>query len=290
MSTDSTFLAELESIAGELTEVIENSSIAFMTCGVQCSLTNNPVAFGVKRAPGTTGFTIAKKTLEKYTYASSEGFTDELVQDVYSLFGKGAKDILKMIAANDMADSLDSTIIDYMKGIATVDETLVLDFGTQVEHKILVTNLMVKIAKSRMLLANETKRGLPKYLIVSNGVAALLIANKLVSGSSGNTVSSRHEYKFLGDLGDMLVFNDFNATSEYVMVTHKTDVPGDASVIVTPVLEPAISTVIHKETGQPKIFYRMRFAYTRNPLDSSGANDSLFVRSFPVTLTGFDAV
>ena len=291
MGTDNTNIAELESVAGELTEIIQKSSLAYQVCGVQYSTTPNPLVFGVKKNPATKGFTIESKTPEKLQVVDSEGFTEEMIDDVFALFGENAVDYLKTISANDITDTLDAAIVTYMQSIATEDTTLVLDFATETEHNILVQNLMIKINKSRMAIADSTKRGFPKIIIASSNVCALLLTHKMISNEAAADVpGSRENIKFIGGIADALVFLDIDAVSDYVLVSHKTEVKGDAAVILIPTSDVNMKIHRNEEDGSLKHHYNQRFAYSRNPLDESGANDSLFVRSFDVTLTGFAAL
>ncbi len=289
MSTDNTNLGTLESVTSELTELIKANSIAYQVCGIQQTTTSTPVVFGIKKTSGTTGFQIVKKDTVKKASTNSEGFTDELMEDVFSLFGKNAKEYLKIISANDLIDSLDDEIISYMSSIATVENAVTYDFSTTTDHRQIIHNLLLKINKTRVSMANDLKRGLPKILIVSSAIAALLITNKMISGNDSDFVAGGAEnVKFVGKMGDMLVYQDFDAAADYVLIAHKSYIPGDASIILIPINEPVANIRRDDETGQPKYHYRMRHAYSRNPVDSgSSTADSDFIRKFAVTLTDF---
>ncbi len=275
MTTSITNIEGLESVSGELTEIVKANSLAFQVCGIQHSLTTSPIVFGIKKTPGGTGFNIVKKEAHKVYSVSSEAFTEELVDDVFAIFGKSATDIFKTIAANDVANTLDTTIIDYMKDISTKVTDVIYDLSSPPEHKIIINNLLLKINKERVIMAKNLKRGLPNRLIVSGGVASLLITNKIISGNNEFTPYGKDNIKFIGSMGDMMVYHDFNAVSEYVMISHITDVQGDASVIIIPITEPKHMYRTDKETGQPSIFYTTKYAYSRNPNDSAPTAVSL---------------
>ena len=281
-------IADLESATSELTKIVKANSLAFQVCGIQYSKTPTPLIFGVKKATATTGFEIIKKTPEKTTLISDEGFTEEVIDDVYALFGENANEYLRTIAANSMIDELDAEVVTYMRGIATVDTAYTLNFTTSTDHRELIHNLILKINKTRVEMADELKRGMPKILIVSGEVAAILISNKIVSGNDSDYVSSGKEnIKFVGKMGDMMVYHDFNIATASILIAHKNYTPSDASVIIVPISETKMATRIDKESGQPHFHFNQRFAYSRNPLDEIGANDSTFVRSIALTLTGF---
>jgi hypothetical protein len=288
MSTGNNNIASLESVAGELTDIIKTNSLAYQICGVQHSETPNPLVFGVKKNELTKGFEIVKKVPEKLTSSDSEGFTEEVIDDVNALFGPDAKDYLKVIAANEICNSIDSTIITYMQGIATAVTPVTYDFAAVTNHKQIIHNLLLKINKTRVEMNTELKRGLPKILIVSGGIASLLITNKMVSGNDSDFVAGgRENIKFVGKMGDMQVYHDFDAASDYVMIAHKTMIMGDASVILVPISEPRFDVRRGSETGQQKFHFKQRHAYSRNPLDADNVGDSLFIKSIAVTLSNY---
>jgi hypothetical protein len=285
MATDINAIADREGIAGDVTRLIKKGSIAFNVCDIQNATTSNPSVFGVKKASGSTGLTIQKKICSLGSSANSEEFTDELVEDIFNLYGKDAEEQLKIIGANSIIDDIDNTLITYMKGIATEETPVSYDFstGTPKDH---IDDLILKINKTRVAMSKVTQRGLPKNLIVSDGVASLLITNKIISGSDSDYVAGGPDnIKFLGKIGDMQVYHDLASTSDYILFLHKTMVPGDASVILAPINDVNIQIKPDAESGEPHLYMFQRYAYSQNPLDTSGANASDFVRSLGVTIT-----
>jgi hypothetical protein len=268
MSTELTNIEQLETIAGELTDIVKVHSLAYQVCGIQRSETSTPSVFGVKKNPATNGFTIVKTIPEKVTTTGNEGFTEEMIDDVFALFGTDARDYLKQIAANEIADAVDVAVLAYMKALATEENAATYDFGVTTDHREIIHNLMLKINKSRVTMAKALKRGLPKILIVSGGIASLLITNKMVSGNDSDYVAGgKDNIKFIGKMGDMMVYHDIESTPEYVMIAHKSAMPGDASVILVPIRQPRFDVRRDHEDGQPRFHFKQKHAYSRNPLD-----------------------
>lgn len=285
MATTLNNIANAEGITSAITQLIRKSSIAFQVCGVQGASTSNPSVFGVRKQSGSTGLEIAEKVCTLNKSANSDEFTEEVVEDIYNLFGESAEEQLKLIAANSVIDDIDSTLISYMKGIATQETAVSYDFstGTAKDH---INNLILQINRIRVGMAKSTQRGLPKYLVVSDGVASLLITNKIISGNDSDYIDGGPErIKFLGKVGDMQVYHDLDsAGSDYILFLHKTHVPGDASVILAPINDVSVDIRPHGKTGQPNLYFYQRYAYSQNPLDTPGANVSDFVRSLDVTI------
>ncbi len=284
--TDTTNLAYLEAMVGEITKIIKSSSIAYQICDVQESLTPAALVFGVKKTGATTGFTIAKKTPVKKTISKSEGFTGEVLEDIQNLFLENAGTIIETISANEILDDLDTELMTYLGSIATIEPTLALDFSAAEDNKDLLAKLIYKISKHRNEMAKTLRRGLPKDIIVSGDVASLLMTAGILSGGQSYLSGTPDNIKFLGNIGDFRVFNDLSNDTDSVIITHKTFVSGDASVILIPINEPIVNIVLDKESGQNKYFLSQRYSYSRNPVDTSGTNDSLFVKKFNVTITG----
>jgi len=285
MATDKTALATLESMAGDLTKIINKQSIAYQVCDVQYATTPNPSVFGVRKGTGT-GLEIVKASCNSDgESANSDEFTEEVIDDIFNLYGENAENMLKAIAANTVIDEIDTTLIGYMKGIATQETALSYDFGTATPKQH-IDSLILEINKIRVDMAKSLQRGLPKYLIVSSGIASLLITNKLISGNDSDYIAGGAEnVKLLGKLGDMIVFHDLDSVSDYILFLHKTYVPGDASVILAPIYGPRIQVKPDAESGEPHMYFKQRFAYSQNPLDTAGSHTSDFVRSVDVTIS-----
>jgi hypothetical protein len=106
----------------------------------------------------------------------------------------------------------------------------------------------------------------------------------MISGNDSDFIAGGAEnIKFVGKMGDMMVYHDFAAVGQSIVVAHKTFVPGDASVILIPTHEPTSHIRTDADDGQPRFHYRVKYAYSRNPLDESTVNDSVFVRSIAVS-------
>jgi hypothetical protein len=287
MATDINALQAMEGITSGITNIVKKQSIAFQICDVQYASNSNPSVFAVAKGDTGTGLKIVKKACELDESANSDEFTDEIVEDIFNLFGVDATDRLKVIAANTVADDIDSTIIAYMKTIATAETPVTYDFGAGTA-KDLINALILEINRIRVQMSLTTQRGLPKHLIVSAGIASLLITNKIISGNDSDYVAGGPDnIKFLGKIGDMMVYHDLEAVgSEFILFAHKTYIPGDASMIIAPINAVQEAIKIDSESGEPHLYYKQRFAYSQNPLDVTGAGNSEFIRYLEVTLTG----
>jgi hypothetical protein len=296
--TDFTNLAELESIAGQITKTIKQSGIAFNVCDVQSAVTPSPKVFGVRKAVGTTDFEIVTQTPEVPTEtASSGGFTQEVAEDIFALFGLDAVEVLRGIALNDLVDKVDFVVLNYMYLKAASAGDLTLDFSVTTDYKTLVSDLIIKISAVRTEMSGDIRRGLPRVLVVTAGVAALLLANNLITGTEDrieNVQTARGKSKDLGHLGDMHVYVDYDSTralaGEYVLVTHKSDIVGDAAMMILPINDIQTNVLRDEDSGQIKLHYKQRYTYSQNPLATAGDGASDFMRKFDVTLTGFDAL
>ena len=293
MGTTSSNIQVLSDIAGELTKIIKTNSVAYQVCGIQHSISRSPLVFGVKKGSSGTSFEIVSKTPTKVfdtgTTPSTDNFTEELIDDVFAIFSENAVDMLKQIAANDIADALDVTILDYMYLLSTKKSDVVYDFtDATISHSAHIHSLILKINKERMTISKSLKRGLPKTLIVSPGVAALLITNKMISGNDSDYVAGDKENtKFIGKLADMQVYmldqTDLTISGEYVIISHKSFLPGDAGMIIIPIAGPKSHLTRDKETGQPNLHFTQKYAYSQNPLDSvpveTALTDAVFTAS-----------
>lgn len=292
MSTDSNNIATLDSVAGELTDLIRQNSLAYQVCSVQPSTTPTPLLFGVRQKAGSKGFEIVKTVPETFTTGDSEGMSEEVIDDVFNLFGENAVEYIQTISSNEIADAIDAEIVTYLNEQATVDNTLVLDFNAEGEQGILIQSLIVKINKTRLAIANGTKRGFPSVIIASAGVCSLLLSHKMISNDSAQDADkSRSNVKYIGKIADAEVYQDLNAVGDYCLVTHNNkSMPGDSGTILIPISEPKFHLRRDSEGAGFTHHYKQRFAYGVNPLDDQTATQSIFTRKFNCTLTGYGAI
>jgi hypothetical protein len=294
MATDNVNISALDSVAGDLTDLIKQTSLAYQVCSVQYAQTPTPLLFGVRQKSGTKGFEIVSTTPAKFTVGSAEGMSEEVIDDVFNLFGDNAVEYIQTIAANEIADAIDAEIVTYLNAQATVDTALTLDFtsGVGLENAALVQNLIVKINKTRLEVANATKRGFPTVIIASGSVCALLLSHKMISNDgAADADTSRSNVKYVGRIADASVYQDLNAGSDYCLVTHNNAAfPGDAACILIPISEPKLELRRDSEGAGFTHHYKQRFAYGVNPLDVQTATASEFTRKFALTLTGYAAL
>jgi hypothetical protein len=284
MTTDNTNIATYETVAGELTDIIQQSSLAYQVCGVQPSDMPTPVIFGARKRSGSSGFEILRVDPTKFTSSGSEGFSEEVIEDVFNLFGDNALDYLKTVQANEIADDIDVEIVDYLNEIATADTPITLDFTSApgTSNKALLENLIVKINKVRLAIANETKRGFPSVIVASGGVCSLLLSQKMLRSDYAAN-KSRENIKYVGRLADADVFQDLNASTEYCLITHRTGVPGDAGVILIPIYGPKYAVRRDQEGAGLTHHFKQRFAYGQNPLDTQST-----AQVSTITFSNFD--
>jgi len=285
MTTTTDSIAVAKSIAGDLTDLIKENSIAYQICGVQFSESTSPLLFGVKKGSTEASIQIVSKeptrVFDTGSTPATDYITEETIEDIFNIFGKNAKEMLKTIAANSICTELDKTIVDHMYRISTKQTDATYDFSSATDHRILIHNLMLRINQERMIMAKSLSRGLPRYLVVSPGVAAILITNKMVSGNDSDFVAGgRDNTKFIGTLGDMVVYMADpdgldNVSTEFVMIAHKSYLAGDSSMIIVPIHGPKASFIRDKETGQPALHYTQKYAYGQNPLDATAVSTEL---------------
>lgn len=284
MPTEVTSIANLESIAGNIARIIPKYSLTYQITDCLPSLTPTPVAFGIRKQSGSTGFEITEASTTQVSTTNSEIFTEEAMEDVLNLFGTNGQAILEDIAANEISEDLDQTILTYLDGIATVIPGLTYDFSAMEDHIDIAKNLIIQINRIRFNMSKTLRRGLPQILVVTSKIGAL------ISSLLSYTNDEQDNYTYIGSIGNLRVYLDIHSSTEYAMLIHKSFVPGDASVIVTPIGNLIYNWTTNSDSGQMKLNFRQRYNYTRNPLDETGSNDSVFVSKMEVTLNNFDTI
>ena len=287
MTTTASNIATVEKAIPEFVKLINKDLISNDAFGVTNNQDNpNPVAVGFQE--GATGdLEIHLETLGKSKEIYSNGFTEEFVDDVFAMLGEtDAVSAIINVANNDVCKKIDRKIIDYAAAAATVTNTITYDFGAVDDQKKIVNNLVVDINKVRNAMAADTKRGLPNVLIASTDIASLLTsAISLNFSSYEENVVSRN---FVGNLGRMLIYQDDGLDSGTLLLAYGNSAYNFAPSIFFQIINIKATFVQDKDSGEPKLFFVCRYAYGRNPLDSTGAADSKFIKKMKFTLTDYD--
>jgi len=238
---------------------------------------SNPVEAGVGETEGQSSWAeIILKVSRVTATAKSRLFradvTEEVLQDIASLYGTdGMADTANAMMAV-AAHTINKEIVDLIK-VAAVPENaaspIVVGGFDDASYHTFFYNLQM----SAMKIARDTGKARGNFVLVSPRVAAYIWAwmtrgelfdrNYWATDTFGNSANN----SYLGIIsGDMRVYVDHSATTDFAVVGAKGATPFDAGFIFAPYqIGEQILTGRDPTTMQPQIGLRSRYAIIANP-------------------------
>ena len=284
--TSGSDIAPTDRIVGELIKEVYPSSLPAQVCSVQ-PLTGpegHVISIGRKRdaqgkvIKGTGSGVKTDKTLVTASdHILETDFTIEFVQDMINLYGENGYSFIASWLKNTVIEDMNDELITKIKAIASdagsISPMAAGQFDGAAQH------IMYKVQQLYGQILAKTNRFFNPFLVCSPSVGMML--------TLGTDTVERTEMKnYLGTVGNFQIYIDNNAETDFILVGHQGQEPGDAGFIFSP-----YATQIYEATspltGEMKIFVNSRYVLTKNPSDrdTTGVNSDFFYK-FNVNLTG----
>jgi hypothetical protein len=231
---------------------------------------------------------VRESTIDVKTRKLKSKITLEVMQDIKSRFGEDiSTTIITNEFSNEMIQSIDMEVINYLKTVATPITDVVLSNSYAVTGGSLgdvAADLYVNIYKLTVDIMRDTKRRKNFFVMADAATMGILMASPLYVKPEKNV----NTY-FMGYIGgNYPLYLDPYSTDHYVVVGYKREDEemGDAGLIFAPYMNTIWSTS-EPETGNGIFFNTSRYGYTLHPQDTStGLSDSIFFKMFNVNLDG----
>jgi len=252
---------------------VANDGRALPTTSAE-ALTGKRTSAGSNAAFGEMGFEIVKASIEAKSRALRASYTTELAQDLKSVHGLDAETELANILSTEILAEINREILNGVNdaaklgigGAGTYDLVTDGDGRWSVER---YKSLIFAIEKEANQIALETRRGRGNVLIVSSNVASALSAASYLDHTPA--LQSQMNVDPTGNLfagvlnGNLKVFIDPFAVSDYVTVGYRGTNPYDAGVFYCPYVPLTMMRAIGEEDFQPRIGFKTRYGIRANP-------------------------
>lgn len=269
---------------GELIGRIYQDTIVSQVCDTQPCFGPNGVVFYSYKKPNNV-YATGSKAFDCTKIEKIGRFKKEWFEDFTRIYKQDGINFLSSNISLDNRIDLDRLFINTLHSVAEVLPEVTFN-GAPAAIQDDFMNILASINQASSKIATETQRGYKPYIIVSPNVGATLSTVGLLALDENIDVINKD---YIGRIGKTRVFVDTYAESEFVLVGHHGISMGDSSFILCPYI---IETRVEQEysVDESGILIINRFGLVRNPLDTTGSNNSKFVKKIPVNFSGINQI
>lgn len=260
------------------------------------SYTGDPANVGLGRALGLStadaellstdmkeiGVTVESTTATAVERKLKANFTVELVDDLLSQHGMDAYALFSEIGSEEIVVELNREAIDYInaKAMTNPDGTTTWNYATadgrwEIEK---YQNLAAKVSRVSRDIAKTTRRGQGNFIIVDTTTLTALELSGRLDTTGVDPVGSSYVGMFNGYIK---VFVDLFEENSQILMGYKGNSETDAGVFYSPYIPLKIVIVNNADSGQPRMFFRTRYALTDNPYGASNYFRKIEIENLP---------
>lgn len=226
---------------------------------------------------GQMSFSIDKMSVEAKTRALKAEYTLELAQDLKTVHGLEADDLLATILSQEITFEINREIVRTIYNIAKWGSPATANPGSfnldvdangrwSVER---FKGLAFNIQRDANHIAQETRRGRGNVLICSSDVASALTLTGVLDPTPALSVDDTGS-TYAGNIGKIKVYIDpysanIGANSQFYVVGYKGQSSWDAGLYYCPYTMMQLVRAINPDTLQPKMGYKTRYGLSQNP-------------------------
>ena len=229
------------------------------------------------------GFTIEKATVTAKSRALKAEYTLELAQDLKAIHGLDAETELANILSTEILAEINREVIRTINAQAKIGARQanvttkgIFDLSSDADGRWSAEKfkgLLVQLSREANVIAKETRRGKGNFIICSSDVATALAATGMLDYSPNLATNLQVDdtgNTFAGVLnGQIRVYIDPYADTDYVNVGYKGTNPYDAGVFYCPYVPLTMVRAVGEDTFQPKIGFKTRYGMASNPFVGS---------------------
>lgn len=227
---------------------------------------------------GQMSFTIDKVPVTAKTRALKAEYTIELAQDLKTVHGMDADELLATVLSQEITFEINREIVRTIYKVAkagsqynAVPGTFNLDVDANGRWSVeRFKGLSFNIQREANHIAQDTRRGRGNVLICSSDVASALSLTGVLDPKPALTVDDTGS-TFAGTIGQMKVYIDpysanLGANPQYYVVGYKGQSSWDCGVYYCPYTMLSLVRAVDPGTMQPKMGFKSRFSVTSNPM------------------------
>jgi hypothetical protein len=277
--TSTSDISPTDRIIGALIKEVYPASLPYQVCSLQPLLgpEGHVISIGRKRdinnkvikGPGS-GVETRKTLVTAEDHILETDFTIEFIHDMINLYGEEGVTFLAEWLKGTLIEDMNNTFITKVKACAIDKGNYVPPVDGDVDGG--VHSILFFCQKLYGQILNKTNRFFNPFIVCSPSVGMLL-------SLGADTVSKTDDKNYLGTVANFHIYIDNESESDYIIVGHQGESPGDAGFIFSPYIT-QVYEAANQDTGIMKIFVNTRYALTKNPADrdTTGTNSDFYFK------------
>lgn len=258
--SESIDVADTDEIVNAIIESKQYSSLAYQICEVSPIHGPTGATFALVFIGGKFKLLRGDVIVEDDAVEST-GFTVEVMQDLYSQFGKSANDFIAKSFGGVSNMNENKKLISKMSAFAATATDLLISDPANAETSMF--EIQQKVAQIVLRINSDSFKSLDSFVVLPLKAAAsmLAISNRLPE-------NQKERGLYLGSNSRTKFYLNPDPLSDEVFVGINSDVPGQSSLIMSP-YHHAIKTAVNPETGENAVFNFNRYAITESKLSQT---------------------
>lgn len=215
-------------------------------------------------------------------------FTEETIQDLYSIYGENVYEVLADFLAAEVNEELNIDLFTFLDTHASVGTTLTFTNGTMKATGDVIYNIKTKLSIELVRLAKANKRPIRGFAIVSAGIATAMMVDGYATLADRENESASNLY--IGTLGAIDYYmNPFHTDLiDVAYVGLKGTGFSGGSLYYLP-YNNTILNAVDADTGAKNLFILNRSKIALNPFDeSTGTQDSTFLTKVSIDISDYN--
>ena len=288
-STNAFDISRTQELLGHLIDEKYNSSLAYAISNVMPLSSSWGTVYASKKKLYSADFEIVKKDLYTKLYRLKTGYTNEVLQDINSMFGDSAKEKVGKILSGISSEDENFELIKMIDNESSVQPEAIID---STQSGWVTAQLAQRVAKSVVEMNKNVFRTLDSFCILPAKWATYFLGSNYYNNLDPEEIKSKGTW-FVGRYGrtDFYInpvnngLNAFNtdyaddyanggADINYCYVGLRSDITEYNSVFFAP-YKYEIQDITDPDTGNSELYVYNRYSMTTNPLHVPLENNSM---------------
>lgn len=225
------------------------------------------------------GFKIDTATIVAETHKINTKWTGELEQDMASVHGMNAEQVLTQIATDEVDLEINQLIISKLRTAAAAGGTTAWSYSSaDGRHEIeKYQNLMVLFSRVKRAILAANKRGQATFAIVSPAILAAIEHSGKLKTEGVDPMNST----FCGRALDMDIYCDIYAAANEIILGYKGNNELEAGIFYGVYKPLTVTKGIGQDDGQPRSFFSTRVGFCDSLLGTSNYYRLVTVSGLP---------
>lgn len=276
-ATTSGDIASTQDLLGSMIDSKYNDSLVYQICEVLPMKSTVGKVFTARQKPGTNDMEVISKEINTKISTYKTGFTQEVLQDMNSMFGRSTKRSIRNVIKGVSAKEENKSLLTLLFDESTTKSSYTVTDSDSLESVML--QISKKVSESVIEMNRETYKTLDSFCILTKEFAASFLGsfNYMTEGNEKSLYvgrMGRTDYYInpfpntssqFTDAYDYAYESDASAEIDYCYVGLRSKTAGASSVIFAPFNYEG-QYVTDPDTLEVNLFVRNRYGIVSSPL------------------------